>query len=175
MNEGKPRLLILGPGRHGKDTVAEILRDEHGFSFISSSYYLAEKVVQPELDRRGITYPDLKACYDDRGNHRELWRDIIAEFNAEDPARLAKMILAECDCYVGMRTPREYFGSRHLFDAVVWVDAASRVDAVDPTMQIEFDPATMHLIDNNGDLDDLYPQVADLVRKIDFSDQRNLL
>lgn len=175
MNEGKPRLLILGHGRHGKDTVAEILRDEHGYSFISSSYYVAEFVVQPELDRRGISYPSLKACYADRGNHRELWRDIIAEFNAEDPARLAKMILAECDCYVGMRTPREYVGSRHLFDAVIWVDGASRVDAVDPTMQIEFDPATMHLIDNNGDIDDLYPQVADLVRFIENSDQPRLL
>lgn len=175
MNEGRPRLLILGHGRHGKDTVAEILRAEHGFSFISSSYYLAEKVVQPELDRRGITYPDLKACYDDRGNHRELWRDIIAEFNREDGARLAKMILAECDCYVGMRTPREYTASRHLFDAVVWVDASSRIAAFDPTMQIVFDPATMLLIDNNGGLDDLYPQVAALVEKIEFSDQRNLL
>lgn len=174
MNKRQPRLLIIGPARHGKDTVAEILRDEHGYSFISSSFYLAEKVVMPELDRRGISYPDLKACYDDRGNHRELWRDIIAEFNAEDPARLAKMILAECDCYVGMRTPREYFGSRHLFDAVVWVDASKRVSLIDPTMQIEFDPATMHLIDNNGTLDDLYPKVAALAALIDFVDQKPL-
>lgn len=175
MNEGRPRLLILGHGRHGKDTVAEILRDEHGFSFISSSYYLAEKVVQPELDRRGITYPDLKACYDDRANHRELWRDIIAEFNREDGARLAKMILAECDCYVGMRTPREYHASRHLFDAVVWVDASKRVTTFDPTMQIVFDPATMHLIDNNEGLDDLYPQVAAFVEQIAFSDHSTFL
>ena len=32
-----PKLLIIGHARHGKDTVAEILRDTHGYDFVSSS------------------------------------------------------------------------------------------------------------------------------------------
>ena len=29
----KPKLLVIGHARHGKDTVSELLRDRHGFSF----------------------------------------------------------------------------------------------------------------------------------------------
>ena len=37
-----PRLLILGHCRHGKDTLAEILRDEFGMTFESSSQSAAD-------------------------------------------------------------------------------------------------------------------------------------
>src|SRR6185369_672766 len=43
----KPRIVLVGHGRHGKDTVAEMLRDEYGFSFCSSSLFCAERVMMP--------------------------------------------------------------------------------------------------------------------------------
>lgn len=155
------KLLILGHARHGKDTAAEYLRDVHGLSFRSSSLFLAETVVRPALAERGITYPDLEACYADRVNHRALWRDIIADFNGEDPARLAKAILAVSDCYVGMRTARELWASRALFDAILWIDASGR--GLPPegrdSMDITFDPAWMIRIDNGDTLEAMQAQL----------------
>jgi hypothetical protein len=160
------KLLILGHARHGKDSAAEYLRDRHGLSFRSSSLFLAETVVRPALAERGITYPDLEACYADRVNHRALWRDIIADFNAADPARLAKAILAVSDCYVGMRTARELWASRSLFDAILWIDASGR--GLPPegkdSMDITFDPAWMIRIDNGGSLEAMQQQLDDWIR-----------
>lgn len=164
----KPRLLILGHGRHGKDSVAELLNERYGFTFRSSSYFLAENVVRPGLARRGIEYPTLEACYEDRVNHRAAWREIIGEFNGPDPARLAKAILAVCDIYVGMRTDREYQASYDLFDAVGWVDAAGR--GLPPegrdSMDIDYDPKKMLMIDNNGTLEDLTKSVHGFVTQV---------
>lgn len=105
------KLLILGHARHGKDTAAEYLRDAHGFSFQSSSLFLAANIVRPALAGRGLFYDSLEACYADRVNHRALWREIISDFNRDDPARLAKAILAVSDCYVGMRTARKLWAT----------------------------------------------------------------
>lgn len=162
------KLLILGHARHGKDTAAEHLRDAHGIAFRSSSLFLAEAVVRPELERRGLTYPDLDACYADRVNHRALWREIIEDYNRDDAARLAKAILAVSDCYVGMRMPREFSTSRALFDAVLWIDASGRglpPEGAD-SMGITFDPAWMIRIDNGGTLDAMKAQLDEWMRAV---------
>ena len=160
------KLLILGHARHGKDTAAEYLRDAHELSFRSSSLFLAQTVVRPALAERGLTYPDLEACYADRVNHRALWRELIEDYNAHDPARLAKAILAVSDCYVGMRTAREYEASRPLFDAVLWIDASAR--SLPPegrdSMTIDFDPARMIRIDNGGTVAAMQTQLDDWMR-----------
>lgn len=159
----KPRLLILGHARHGKDTVAELLRDNHGYTFASSSYFLAEVAVRPALAAKGITYHTLDECYADRVNHRAAWYDAISEYNGEDPSRLAKAILAEHAIYVGMRSNREYEAARPLFDAVLWVNAYERTGMAEPrsSMDIDYDPTCMVRVENNGS-----PQ--DLARLIDF-------
>ena len=38
----KPKVLVLGYGRHGKDTVCEMLEQDYGFQFTSSSMFCAE-------------------------------------------------------------------------------------------------------------------------------------
>lgn len=165
------KLLILGHARHGKDTAAEYLRDAHGLTFRSSSLFLAETVVRPALAARGLTYPDLEACYADRVNHRALWRQLIEDYNRDDPARLAKAILAVSDCYVGMRTAREYEASRLLFDAVLWIDASGR--GLPPegrdSMTIDYDPRTMIRIDNGGTVEAMPAQLDDWVRAVSWA------
>ena len=172
----KPRVLILGWARHGKDTVAEIMRDEHGYTFESSSFFLAEKVVRPELERRGIAYESLDECYEDRVNHRATWRGIIGDFNGDDPSPLARSILEVSDCYVGMRTDREYRASRDLFDAVVWVDASRR--DIPPegrdSMDIDYDPTTMFRIENGGTIEWLRVGVRRFVEEIESRPQMRL-
>lgn len=163
----KPKILVIGYKEHGKDTVGELLRDNHGIDFRSSSLFLAEKVVRPALEAQGITYDTLEECFEDRGNHRVAWRDAISEHNADDPAKLSQAILEVCNCYVGMRSNREFQVARHLFDAVVWVEATGRVlpdgrvlEAYDESLDIEFDAGIMHRIDNTGTLADLEEKVA---------------
>jgi hypothetical protein len=160
------KLLILGHARHGKDTAAEYLRDRHGVSFHSSSLFLAANVIRPALAGRGMFYDSFAECYADRVNHRALWRELIEDYNAEDPARLAKAILAEADCYVGMRMAREFWASRSLFDAIFWIDASERglppEDA--SSMTITFDPAWMIRIDNGGPLEAMHAQLDDWIR-----------
>jgi len=164
------KLLIIGPARHGKDTAAEYLRDRHGLSFISSSAFLAETVIRPALAGRGMFYDSLAACYADRVNHRALWRELIEDFNREDPARLAREILALADCYVGMRMARELWASRALFDAILWIDASGR--GLPPesreSMDITFDPAWMIRIDNGGPVEAMFAQLDDWVRSISW-------
>lgn len=164
----RPKLLVIGHGRHGKDTVAEILRDQHGFTFASSSFFAAESVVRPALAACGVTYDSLEACYADRANHRAFWYEAISTYNSGGRSRLAEAILVDHDIYVGMRSAAEYAASRDLFDLVVWVDASRRGLPPEPvkSMDIVYDPKTMNLIDNGGSLADLEKNVADFARAL---------
>lgn len=148
-----PKLLIIGHGRHGKDTVAEIIRDNFGLSFMSSSWAAAE-AIRPVLARMGLTYPNLEACYDDRHNHRETWKNAISEYNAEDKTRLATRILERADIYVGLRCDVEFYAIRHLFDYIIGVTAFDRVKALDPTFTISLSECD-YILTNDGDEDDL--------------------
>lgn len=157
-----PKLLIIGYARHGKDTVAELFRDRYGYKFVSSSLFLAERVVRPAMETElGITYETLGDCYEDRVNHRAFWYDKISAFNEEDPGRLAKAVLEEADIYVGMRSNREYLGTTELFDRVIWVDGSGR--GLPPedrsSMDIDYVPSEMYRIDNGGKLADTIMQV----------------
>ena len=46
------KILIIGEARHGKDTVAEIMRDEYGMTFQSSSHFVCEKAVFPYMSAK---------------------------------------------------------------------------------------------------------------------------
>ena len=159
------KVLILGHGRHGKDTVAEILEHTHGLTFQSSSRAACEIFIFKELCRSGFDYEDIEECYNDRHNHRELWKDMITRYNPpEDKAKLCKAIIAKNDCYVGMRCQMEYEASKDLFDVVIWVDALKR-HPEDPTMAIKRDP-TMTVIDNNAGIAQLKLNVLAAMEKI---------
>lgn len=156
----RPRILIIGHARHGKDTVAEYLRDRTGLTFRSSSPFLAEKVVMPELAKRGLHYPTVDACYADRGAHRTAWAEIISEYNGKDATKLARAILREADCYVGMRMAREFEASAGLFDHILWVDATGRgIPPEDPgSMGIAFELGMVR-VDNGFALPATYWQI----------------
>lgn len=153
----KLKLMILGYARHGKDTVAEILRDAYGLKFISSSFAAAEKVMVPYLRSKGIEYGDLDECYADRVNHRQEWYEQIGAYNTPDAARLAREIYTVADIYVGMRDVREFEAVRaqHLFDYSIWVDR-SKIVAPEPTTSITVTKEMAnYVIDNNGTLEEL--------------------
>lgn len=128
-----PKIVILGHGRSGKDTVAEYMAEKYGFRFMSSSMFVARSAIWPACDSAPKpplpAYASFDEFYADRHNHRATWFKLISDYNRDDPARLGMELFAKHDLYVGLRSAREFHAlrTRHAFDFVVWVDAGTRI------------------------------------------------
>ena len=162
----KPRLLIIGYARHGKDTVAEILRDKHGFKYVSSSEFVGREVVWENWGK--LRYPTFEAMFADRHNWRRQWMEMIALYNCPDKSRTARTMLERgYDLYVGMRRADELAASRHMFDYVIWVDRLRFLPPEKDSMDITRETAHPDfVIDNNGSLEDLERNVEKLMEEI---------
>jgi hypothetical protein len=159
----RPRLMIVGHARHGKDTVAEYLRDKHGFKFASSSMWCAEKIMMPYFN--GL-YQTVEECYEDRVNHRAEWFNQIVAFNNPDKSSLGREILKDNDIYVGIRDWRELYACRNanLIDFTVWVDATTRGLPLEPTSSMTIEPwMANYILDNNGDRSQLRRNVDQML------------
>ena len=145
------KLLVLGAARHGKDSFAEILNEVYGLTFKSSSQAAAEIFLYDTLkEKYGYNSPE--ECFEDRMNRRPEWYTAICEYNKDDRARLAKGILEQSDCYVGMRDRDEIEEClrQGLFDLIIWVDASERLALESPdSFNIDKSCADV-IIDNNG-------------------------
>jgi hypothetical protein len=153
----KPKLMVIGYARHGKDSICNILRDLYGFSFVSSSYFVGECAVRPWLEAKGITYPTMELCYADRIHHRSDWFDAISAYNGHDPARLGRELFAQYDIYCGLRNRREFdaLKAEKAFDVCFWVDRSEHVPPENISSNtLDFSVAD-YIIDNNGDLEQL--------------------
>ena len=155
----RPKLMIMGYARHGKDTVCEIMRDKYGLSFTSSSMFCAEYAVWPEMPQ----YATAQDCFNDRANHRAHWHNVIKEFNSPDLTRIGRLIFEKHDLYCGIRSQQEFeaLKAAKVFDWSIWVDASERL----PTEDKSSCDVTKHMTDfclnNNGPL-------ADLEEKVDW-------
>jgi hypothetical protein len=160
----KIKLMILGYARHGKDTVAEILRDRHGLTFMSSSFAAAEKVMIPYFRSIGIEYANLDACYADRVNHRQEWHEQIAAYNTPDKAKLAREIYANNDVYVGIRCDKEFETAKAegLFQYSIWVDRSKRQPPEAITSNKLNPKMADYVINNNGTLEELKVRTSSL-------------
>lgn len=160
----KPKLLVIGHGRHGKDTVCDILAREYGYSFESSSQFCSKLFIFDMLkDTYG--YKNEEECYADRHNHRAEWYNAICDYNIPDPAKLGREIFKEHDIYCGLRNKKEFHAMKNtgVFDYAIWVD---RSDFLPPeakeSMSLEQWMADF-TIDNNGTLEDLHFNVNALM------------
>ncbi len=161
-----PKLLIVGSARHGKDTFAEILRDIYGYKFKSSSQAAADIFIYDELKVK-YGYETSEECFEDRVNHRPEWHQMICDYNKDDQARLAKDILKNADCYVGMRDTDEIKECMRqgLFDLIIWVDASERKDEEGKdSFNIDKSIADV-IVENNGTLEEFEERV-DRIAKI---------
>jgi hypothetical protein len=155
-------LLIIGHRQHGKSDVGELLAKALNTVAHDSSWFACERVVYPALkEQYGYTSP--KEAYDDRMNHRQEWFELIEAYN-HVPDRLTRAILTEGKIYVGMRSRKEFEGSKHHFDHVIWVDASRRVsDEESTSMKLNRNDAD-YVLDNNGPLTALPDQITNLLR-----------
>lgn len=132
----RPKLLILGNARHGKDTVGEWFVQK-GYTFVSSSRFVGETAVYPRIlakwaeyeeklraknmwpiskdDERELIkgtgtpprYGNFEAAFADRHNHRQFWFEAIRDYNIPDRSRLGRELFALYDMYVGLRNKHE--------------------------------------------------------------------
>ena len=150
------KLLIIGHARHGKDTVAEIIRENFGLTFQSSSQAAADIFIYDALkDKYGYETPE--ACFEDRINHRKEWHDLICEYNKDDKARLGKGIMERADVYVGMRSSAEIKACINdgLFDFVIGVYDPRKPHESTNSFDIDLFTDADFIIPNGGYLSDL--------------------
>lgn len=147
----KPKLLIIGHARHGKDSLAEKIRDKMGLAFTSSSVFVGEECIWPTWGHE--RYDNFDQMFADRVNYRKTWADLISAYNTPDKTRTAKTMLDRgYDMYVGMRKQDEFHACQaiKLFDHIIWVDALKRLPP-EPKDSNEMVPAMADLyFDNNG-------------------------
>ncbi len=163
--EDKPKLLIIGHGRHGKDTAAEYLRDYYGMKFTSSSYFCAQFVYTSPMF--SALYADVDECYRDRHRWRDQWAQLITAYNTPNKTRTASEMFDQGnDLYVGMRKRAELDACRAagLFDAVVWVDRSEH-EPPEPKSSNELTAADAdYFLDNNGSMVDLADNIEELMK-----------
>ena len=172
----KPKILVIGYSRHGKDTVSGMLSELYGLTFCSSSEFCANHVIStginegwtPKLRALQGKYSNAAECFADRHNHRNVWYETIRDYNRQDPTTLGREIFADYDIYCGLRNKAELHALKNarVVDLIIWVDASDRLPpessescTVEPWMA-DF------IIDNNGSEADLAFNVRLLSRWI---------
>jgi thymidylate synthase (FAD) len=166
MERRKPKLLIIGHARHGKDTFAELVATAMNLSFISSSEFVGRECVWNAWgEERYETFEDM---FEDRVNFRSTWANLILAYNTPDRSRTATEMLRDRDIYVGMRNKKEFDAciDKKLFDYVIWVDGIQRhpPEGKDSN-QMTRDMADM-LIDNNGPEENMHMAVFNLQKRL---------
>lgn len=151
------KLLICGEGRHGKDTMAELLQEYVGLTATSSSWVAAGLFFDKYKDV--YKYVDVMDCYEDRVNHRKEWYDFITEYNNPDRTKLTKKILETSNIYVGLRNPEEFKEAKDLFNITIWVDASKRLPAEGKESNGITPDMCDVIIENNGTLSEFKDKV----------------
>lgn len=152
----KPKIIVMGYARHGKDTVCEMLATDYGLNYMASSLFCAERLLFPLLkDKYG--YETVEQCFEDRHNHRAEWYEAIRAFNDPDLTKLGRAILAEHDMYCGIRNHSELHALKIVkaYDFCIWVDASRRQPPEDRSSCTVEPWMADFVLDNNGSLENL--------------------
>ena len=160
----KLKLLVIGHGRHGKDTVSEILCKELGLKYQSSSEFCAGHVMFPELSKK-YGYKTSEECYADRHNHRQEWYEMISAYCGSDLARLGREIFQKFDIYCGLRNKREWSSMKNegVYDYCIWVDRSDHLESEDETSNTMQPWMADFVIDNNGTVENLEFNIKSLI------------
>lgn len=161
MHTENKRLMIIGHGRHGKDTVAACL-EAFGHQYVSSSRYVGEHCVWPSWGKD--RYFSMEDCYEDRLMCRKTWKQLIRAYNTPDLTRtITEMFDAGMTMYVGMRDKDEFEAARNKYPdmQILWVYNPRIPEETTECFDIER-PRDAIVVLNDGGLRDLTHRVWSL-------------
>ena len=140
----KKRLLIVGHGRSGKDTAAEILHGA-GLTYAGSLSWFALPFMAKRLKQ------PLQIAWERRHEHRMAWYHGCNELRREDPLFLVRLALAEANVVTGLRDIAEITAAKeeNLFDEILWVERNGT--PIDPTLTYGKEQCS-DVVFNNGTL-----------------------
>lgn len=159
-------MAVCGPGKCGKDTVCEWLRDNTSLIYTGSTSLYACKEVMEHMKDVGIDYDTPQMCYDDRDNHRQIWADVINDMNKENKTKLYARCLNEQHILNGIRNQEEFIACRSsgIIDLSIWID---RDVPNDPTMGYGSELCDI-VIENKMDLISLFSRLTRLSKALDI-------
>jgi dephospho-CoA kinase len=154
------KMIVTGMSRHGKDTMCEYLRDNHGINFAASSYTACEIFLYEKL-KDEFGYKSLEECFEDRLNHKERWYTEIKDFNTPDLAKLGRYIFKKAPTYCGIRDDEELeeLIISEGIDLIVWVDASKRKPP-QSSCSMKLNASCAHVtLDNNGTKEEFHQTI----------------
>lgn len=158
------RLCICGPGRSGKDTVAEWFGKNTSLKYVGGTSWFAADELYQYMNANGYSYRTVLECWQDRLNHRKLWADYINNvINRPDRTALYKRCLMNQDILTGVRHINEIEACQQEFQMLtIWV---KRNVEHDLTMEFTADFCDI-IITNNESLERLYEKCTNLARAL---------
>lgn len=169
----RKKIMVMGYARHGKDTAAEIMSEQYGLSFTSSSMFCAEHVMMPYFERYAgydhSPYKTVAECFEDRGNHRQEWYKQIWDYNRPDASALGRAIFDQYDIYAGIRSRAEFAALRNagVFDLAIWIDASQRGVPPESSDSCTVEPwMADYVVDNSGTEEDLAFNLKQLLDRV---------
>lgn len=174
-------ICIIGHGRHGKDTVAEMIAEEWpGFNYEYGTSWFASVIVFEHFKEHGWpatidllaadnftidhVYDSPAHCWANRHKHRKEWFDIIGEYNALDEGvALYRDCLEEQNILTGIRKTSEMEALKEhgLVDCTIWVHRDGFPGESATSMELGIWDADFS-IDNDGDLGDLRKKIKNM-------------
>ena len=154
------RFMIIGHGRHGKDTLASALAT---FTGLKNAGSCSEALAPFVAWKKGISVEEAYATRHEPGQ-REIWRALGDDGRLEHGVDyLVKALDAKGDVGNGIRARAEFVASRPLFDCCIYV---SRLGwEFDPTFELEPKDADVVFL-NDGTKKDLIAKVSRFARTL---------
>lgn len=156
-----PVLCLLGHGQAGKDEAAAFIGERLGIQYGGSTSSIAAPIVAGAL---GTTTEE---AFRRRHEQREFWFHFLNAFRQfiGDYSVLAKMLLAQSDIAVGLRSGEEVKAcvEHGVVDLTIWIDNPR----VEPDPTVEFTQADCDItIVNAGTLAEYHQRLARIVDKL---------
>lgn len=142
----KPRLLLVGWGRCGKDCAAEFMDTHLGLRYCGSTSWSALPLMAEKLGQ----HPQM--AWEHRHENRKLWKDYCDEFRRDNPLLLVQRALNSGGQVVtGIRDRVEILAAKEakIFRNILWIDRYGV--PVDSTVTFDASDATDY-VKNDGDL-----------------------
>lgn len=143
--DGRSTICFVGWGRAGKDEAGAFCHEHLGLKYAGSTSWQAIPFMSEFLGRHPMH------VWEQRHQHRQMWKDYLDELRRGDETLLIEMALAGGEVIAGIRGKDEVDAARakDLFSHVVWVERPGIPR--DPTVTFGPEDATDY-IRNDGSL-----------------------